>query len=377
MQQDTQNQSLESKSQGRSHERSTPFEGDNRAISSPSHPSATKEQRDTSRSRAESQSRSPKAHQNRFQDPTRDIKDRTFVQDTTVDIVIATRRELQGSQGNTVKPKPSDENIPLKMTISTWMLEDQLYYTLTFSSLVAHHLRSQTRTVNRPIKPDSYSNPSSRASPSSAGSVWCSACGMPSTSSPTAKLTVSRYPPLEPLGQPSQASSPSILQKTLKMKDALISSMELPSFCLWKDRSLAISNQAMIQLMRQPTDPLNHDPQDILDRFEVWDQDFTELLKPDEYPVVQICRLEARSTKSKLGLINHEGKRYTYDCIGKGVFDETSNEFLAAIVTLKDVTEYTDIIKSQNEKNEQQFQLICDTMPQMVGTFPKLGLRLC
>lgn len=52
---------------------------------------------------------------------------------------------------------------------------------------------------------------------------------------------------------------------------------------------------------------------------------------------------------------------------GDGIYDDRTGEFLAGIVTLKDVTEYTDKLAAQTEENEQQFQLICDTMPQMVN----------
>ncbi len=37
---------------------------------------------------------------------------------------------------------------------------------------------------------------------------------------------------------------------------------------------------------------------------------------------------------------------------------------------MKDVTEYTDKLAAQTKENEQQFQLICDTMPQMVRLLP-------
>ena len=131
----------------------------------------------------------------------------------------------------------------------------------------------------------------------------------------------------------------------------------------------------MIQLMRRPSDPLNHDPDDILERFEVYDPDFTQRLESEDYPIVQLCRAQARSMKWKLGLVNHEGKRYTFDAIGKGVFDDKDEEFLAGIVTLKDVTEYTNIIKCQSEKEEQRFQLICDTMPEMVSAAVELKYK--
>lgn len=42
------------------------------------------------------------------------------------------------------------------------------------------------------------------------------------------------------------------------------------------------------------------------------------------------------------------------------------------MVALKDVTEYTDKLAAQTEENEHQFQLICDTMPQIVSCWASL-----
>lgn len=55
---------------------------------------------------------------------------------------------------------------------------------------------------------------------------------------------------------------------------------------------------------------------------------------------------------------------------GEGIHDEQTGEFMGGMVALKDVTEYTDKLAAQTEENEQQFQLICDTMPQMVSPQP-------
>jgi len=40
---------------------------------------------------------------------------------------------------------------------------------------------------------------------------------------------------------------------------------------------------------------------------------------------------------------------------------------MGGMVALKDVTEYTEKLAAQTEESEQQFQLVCDTMPQMVS----------
>ena len=47
------------------------------------------------------------------------------------------------------------------------------------------------------------------------------------------------------------------------------------------------------------------------------------------------------------------------------------------MIALKDVTEYTDKLAAQTEETEQQFQLICDTMPQMVSPIFSLRLTSC
>lgn len=41
---------------------------------------------------------------------------------------------------------------------------------------------------------------------------------------------------------------------------------------------------------------------------------------------------------------------------------------MGGMVALKDVTEYTEKLAAQTEESEQRFQLICDTMPQMVSS---------
>ena len=59
--------------------------------------------------------------------------------------------------------------------------------------------------------------------------------------------------------------------------------------------------------------------------------------------------------------------RRHFDCSGKAILDERTGDFLAGMIVLADVTEYKDLIKAQHEENDQQFEMICDTMPQMVS----------
>ena len=136
----------------------------------------------------------------------------------------------------------------------------------------------------------------------------------------------------------------------------------------WKDESLAIPNKATMKMMHTRTDPTSHEAYDLISRFRVFTEDFSRELNPEETPLIRLCRSQKPFTRLKVGVMDAKGNQRICECSGDGVYDEKTGEFLAGIVVMKDVTEYTDIIRSQSEENEQQMQLICESMPQMIWT---------
>ena len=147
-----------------------------------------------------------------------------------------------------------------------------------------------------------------------------------------------------------------------------MNAVEMPIFTLWKDESLGFPNKAAARLMHQEVDPTTSDAYDLLSRFRIYTSDFRRELAPEEFPIVRLCRTQKPFSKWKVGIIDAAGKQLSFDVSGELVHDEKTGEFLAGIVVLKDVTEYTDIIKTQSQENDEQFELICDTMPQMLWT---------
>lgn len=63
-----------------------------------------------------------------------------------------------------------------------------------------------------------------------------------------------------------------------------------------------------------------------------------------------------------------EGRRTSYDILGEALRDDTTGEFLAGVVTCRDVTKITQVIDQIKADDEERFKLICDTMPQLVWT---------
>jgi PAS domain S-box-containing protein len=106
-----------------------------------------------------------------------------------------------------------------------------------------------------------------------------------------------------------------------------------------------------------------------MSRFKAYTADFGRELEEDENPMLTLCRTQKAFSNWKIGLVEpNTGKARNFDVSGKPIVDERTGEFLVGLVAFKYVTEYTEKLASQSEENKQQFQLICDTMPQMLWT---------
>lgn len=316
--------------------------------------------------------------------PSSKVRSRALVHDAVVNVILNSQYIGSGSMSSSRshKSSSSDGQTDAKMIISIWTLENQRFFTLTFTSTSATtraSTRSQSRGVSRAstqgaLSPSTYSTPSSPISPG-----FCMTCGSSPnsafTSSAGIPLSISPFPPLSAPSKSDVAQPPSMLQKMSKMKDAIMNAMEIPVFAMWKDESLGIPNKAASRLMHCHTDPISEGDSDMLTQLKAYTEDFERELRIEEYPMIKLCRDQKPFSKRKIGIVDPSGRRKHYDVSGEGVNDQKTGEFLFGIITLQDVTEYRDIINTQNEENDQQFQLICDTMPQMLWTTTPQGLH--
>ena len=303
------------------------------------------------------------------------------LQDLVVNVVLSSQyiESDNVSSARSTKSSNSDLQISAKMIVSIWTLEDQRYFTLTFTStnypapLSPRYTRSRTASRTAVLTP-SQSHPPSPSSPGS-----CPTCGSILSTSlnspPGQSIFVSPFPPMGPPSKIDHATSPAAMHKVLRMKNAMVNSVDIPMFAMWKDESISIPNKACYKLMYTKADPTNEDEYDTLSRFRVFDPDFENELDTEEFPIVKLCRTQQPFKGWKIGIISSKGERNIYDCSGEGIFCEKTGDFLGGVLSLKDVTKYDEMIKAQSEENEQQFQLICETMPQMLWTTTPDGLH--
>jgi PAS domain S-box-containing protein len=304
------------------------------------------------------------------------VRDKTVVHDTVVDVMVASRHDkTSGSSGKNRhhKPRSPASQTPAKLIISIWHIEREKFFSLSFTSTshATHKPRLQSHVVSRATVPASASrptiNPARSSTPASSRSSSTYSSVIPSPSEPNFKPG-----PFPPHGAPlscSQSGAFTEFQKITRMKDAMLSAMEIPVLAMWKDESVVFPNPAARRMLAVIADPTTEDSYDFISRFKAHTPDFERVLLQDEYPMTALCKDQKGFSNWKIGMIEgRSGKRRNYDVSGKPVFDDTTGEFFAGLIAFKDVTEYTEKLASQSAENEQQFQLICDSMPQMLWT---------
>lgn len=323
-----------------------------------------------------------------------DHEHRSTVHDSVIEVLISSS-EIPASYFASGVVKAGDgRHTFAKMIITVWKIDSENYFTLTFTNTDSSQTslpssRGQSRQVTKLTKSKHFPSGSfssgsrSHSSPGSVGSGRSSNHGSSNLSAITSPTSASMSAsPFPPLGSPSRSythnlNTPSSLQKVIMMKDALLDNTEVPILAMWKDESVAIPNKAARRLFHPSTDLTNiKDGFDLVSKWDIWDETFTTALDPSEYPISVLVRTQRPFSSHKIGMIDPEtNQRLVLDCLGEAIRDENTGEFLAGLLTCRDITQMTDQITKIKEKEEQRFQLICESMPQMIWTTTPEGMH--
>ncbi|KAF2831375.1 putative histidine kinase HHK6p [Ophiobolus disseminans] len=307
---------------------------------------------------------------------------RTTVHDVSVDVVIAPL--AHGPGGSLQKPerKTTYANaIHASCIISMWSIEDTQYFTLTFTSAVAAESGQNSRPSSRVVNRASTSAHINKSRGSGSSSTSGRRSGSTSNSNSSAVTPTLQQPEFPPRGPPIKSrgdlsSTASIFQKATQLKDAILSSINMPAYAMWKDEGFGIPNKALLRLMPKDGTYAPGDQRSFLSQFRIWTEDFQRELKMDEFPIMELCRTRQRLEKKRIGMRQPvTGIRLIFEVQGEPVLHEETNEFLGGIVIFKDITEYTKKIAEKVEENEKQFEYIANFMPVMVWTTTPDGLH--
>ena len=317
-------------------------------------------------------------------------KSKSMVHDAVVEVVLTP--QVQASHFG-LKASHLPKLTFAKTIITVWEIEDEKFFTLTFTSTDSNQSslpssNGSSRQVTKTSKHRPFGSPStgsasaSYSSPSSVSSGRSSNQGGSSNSSaltsPTyLSMSASPFPPPGPPSRDFHSRGHSALQKVVMMKEALINNTQVPILAMWKDESLTIPNKAARRLFHPDADLTQiRDGADLVTKWHIWDETFTTRLDPSEYPISILVRSQTPFSSFKIGVVDPETNRQiVFDCLGEAIRDESTGEFMAGMVTCRDITEVTQQISDIKEKDEQRFQLICDSMPQMIWTTTPEGMH--
>lgn len=309
---------------------------------------------------------------------------RLEVHDAVMEVVFSTQRD--NDTGLPIKDE-IDDHVQSQMIVSTWATENEQFFTLTFTASAdvtgsrgtSEGASTTSRVVSRVATsgtaPSTQSGLSSSSSASSAPKkndlrpslTWSSQATTPGTP------TTLEFPPRGPPAKSTSVSTPSIFSKTNRLKSALLNSMNIPAYAMWKDQSFGVPNLAAIKLIYPYINDMNdvntlgtEGATDYLSHYRLFTEDFETEIPLSDFPILRLMRTREPFTGYRVGMYSpKDGSRMLFDVAGETLNDE-QGEFLGGLVMFNDVTEFTNIITQQQKDNDDQFSTITNMVPQII-----------
>jgi PAS domain S-box-containing protein len=289
--------------------------------------------------------------------------------DSAVDVVVTSKCFEKNSMSNS---RASEYRTYAKMIISIWEIENhQTYYTLTFTHTETSpsSVPGPRIAVARPATLDAAERKTIVSNPPSVSSSHDGSSPSFLLNPGSVSVSSSPFPPMGPPSRLPQTRTPSALQKMTVIKDALLDNTDMPILAMWKDGSAPVANRAARDLFRDTSGMDDTDGIDLLSKWDVWNEDFTRKYDEAEFPMSLLLREQKPFASMRVGMLNKiTNSRVIFDVLGELITDDETGEFVAGVITCRDVTRMAQEITQFKELDSERFKLICDTMPQMVWT---------
>lgn len=286
-------------------------------------------------------------------------------QQTVIEVVVTRNSTIQRSAFDRRGPtsKHADKPLFAKMLISIWEIADhQTYFTLTFTNTESESHPVQRR---KPVARSSALESAEMNIIATASNPPSIASSHGSSSSPSYRISpnsvLTSSSPFPPLGPPfkSLQSAPSVLQKMTIIKDSLLDNTETPIIAMWKDCTVVYPNAACRKLMNKEIIDSSNDGIYILSNWSLYTEDFNRALEQHEYPIAILLNTQTPFSGMRVGVIDRDGKRLVLDILAEAIRDEETDEFLAGVVTCRDVTNMAKEMDQMKVRDVERFKMIC------------------
>lgn len=174
---------------------------------------------------------------------------------------------------------------------------------------------------------------------------------------------------------PTKGQPEDLRSKIQRFKLAVFDSCATVGFILTADEKFYLSNKAT----REKLGPIMGGPEgcdgsSFRSELEVWDETFTNLLEPSEFPAIRVVRTRKPFTDCKYGFTHAgTGHKAVMNVSGECLFDDETGEFLGGLCWCKDLQDYSEFIVAEQQRRLHSHETICNLMPHMVWTTTQSG----
>ena len=303
------------------------------------------------------------------------------VSDSVMEVVFSTHRDSKTGLPLASR-QDAASHLQAHMIVSVWATEETQLFTLTFTashgSTSSDSSRTTSRTVSRAATSFTSGLESGLSSGTSSNSSGFRKSGALTSAPNSTRSKINSpsfaptmdFPPRGPPAKSSAVSSPTMFSKTNRLKDAILNSMNIPAYAMWKDESFGLPNKAAIKLIypwiEDGVYDSNEQARDFLAKFVFYNEDFSAKIPFEDFPIMRLMREQKAFEGYRLGMYSaKDGSRMLFDAMGEPLLDD-KGEFLGGLVLFQDVTNFANTIDKQQKENERQFENICNYLPQMI-----------
>lgn len=156
-----------------------------------------------------------------------------------------------------------------------------------------------------------------------------------------------------------------------KLKTSIFDSCDVAGFILSEDEQFYLTNKKLRQQLGDVMGGARGcGGSSLRGRLEVWDEYFTRKLQPAEYPGVRLVRAPRTTFQNyRCGFVHAiTGEKVVMNVSGEFLYDDTTGEFVGGICWCRELQDYSDFVRDQQERDLLSHKTICNSMPHMVFT---------
>jgi hypothetical protein len=155
-----------------------------------------------------------------------------------------------------------------------------------------------------------------------------------------------------------------------RIKKAVFDSSNVVAFILSADENFYLANKKTREILGDIVGGAEGcDGLSLRASLEIWDEHFTRRLDRDELPGMKLVRAKKALTDYRCGFVHAITRNKTVMTVnGECLYDDDTGEFLGGICWCRDLQEFSDFLREEQEQLLESHETICNLMPHLVWT---------